>query len=327
MYALQSKAGVFAYFRAPVPWMELARRTAVDTYRDGCPGLAAQLAFYFMLGLFPALLVVLSLLAYLPLDATLKDTVAQMQALMPAEASNLIQRELDTLLKGAHGGLVTFALLAALWSSSSAMSAVISTLNRAYDIEEWRPWWKTRLIAIALTAALALFVVAAFALVVGGADLAYAVSNWLGAGDLFRLVWRYAQWPVALALVVFAIDLVYHFAPNADTEWVWVSPGSLLATGLWLLASTGFRLYLQHVGSIGAVYGAIGSAVVLLLWFYLSGFAILIGAELNAEIDRALPSRDDAPQGPGRRKKIGPAAEKEAAKAQAGRRPGAGGDE
>lgn len=305
---------MFLYFRAPVSWTELARRTVVDTFRDGCPGLAAQLAFYFLLGLFPALLVILSLLTYLPVDAALGTTIERMQALMPAEVGRLVQRELDNLLQGVHGGLVTFALAGALWSSSSAMSAVISALNRAYDIEEWRPWWKTRLIAIALTIALALFVVAAFALVVGGADLAGAMASWLGAGDIFTQIWRYAQWPVAFALVVFAIDLVYHFAPNADTEWVWVSPGSLLATGLWLLTSTGFRLYLLHVGTIGAVYGAIGSVVVLLLWFYLSGFALLIGAELNAEIDRALPSRDDEPQGPHRRKKIGRAAEKHAAR-------------
>jgi membrane protein len=305
---------VFLYFRAPVPWTALARRTIVDTFRDGCPGLAAQLAFYFLLGLFPALLVVLSLLTYLPVDAALGQTIERMQAFMPDEVATLVQRELDTLLQGAHGGLMTFALAGAIWSSSSAMSAVISTLNRAYDIEEWRPWWKTRLIAIALTVALAIFVVAAFALVVGGADLARAVASWVGAGDIFRRVGQVAQWPVAFALVVFAIDLVYHFAPNADTEWVWVSPGSLLATGLWLLTSLGFRLYLQHVGSIGAVYGAIGSVVVLLLWFYLSGLALLIGAELNAEIDRALPSRDDEPQGPARRKKIGPAAEKHAAR-------------
>jgi membrane protein len=191
------------------------------------------------------------------------------------------------------------------------MSAIIYALNRAYDIEEWRPWWKTRLIAIALTVALAIFVAAAFALVVGGADLGAAMSRWLGAGDLLDPFWPLLQWLLAFALAVFAIDLIYHFAPNADTEWVWVSPGSLLATGLWLLTSIGFRLYLQYVGTIGVFYGAIGSVIVLLLWFYLTGFAILVGAELNAEIDRALPSRDTAPQGPTRRKKIGLAAERD----------------
>ena len=301
---------MFLYFRAPVPWRELARRTLVDTFRDGCPGLAAQLAFYFLLGLFPALLVVISLLSYLPLESALGVAIERMQALMPTSAHGLLQRETEALMRGGHTGVLTFALLGALWSSSSAMSAIIYALNRAYDIEEWRPWWKTRLIAVALTIALAIFVAAAFALVVGGADLGAAISGWLGAGDLIGPYWPFLQWPLAFALAVFAIDLVYHFAPNADTEWVWVSPGSLLATGLWLLTSIGFRLYLQYVGTIGVFYGAVGSVIVLLLWFYLTGFAILVGAELNAEIDRALPSRDEAPQGPTRRKRIGPAAER-----------------
>jgi membrane protein len=205
---------------------------------------------------------------------------------------------------------LTFAIAGAIWSSSSAMTAVITTLNRAYDIEEFRPWWKTRLIAIGLSVALAIFAVVAFALVVGGSDLAAAISSWVGAGDVFRRVWSVAQWPIALFFIVFAIDLVYYLAPNADANWVWITPGSLLATGLWLLTSLGFKWYLQYVSNIAAVQGAIGSVIVLLLWLYLSGFAILIGAELNAEIDRAMPTRDEAPQTPERPKKIGPAAEK-----------------
>ena len=301
---------MFLYFRAPVPWRELARRTIIETFRDGCPGLAAQLAFYFILGFFPALLVLVSLLAYLPLEPALQRAFDRLELLAPAQATGLIQRELAAIAQGTHGGLVTLALAGAIWSSSSAMTAVIYTLNRAYDIEEWRPWWKTRLIAVLLTMALAIFVVTAFAVVVGGAEMGQAIASWIGAGAVFETVWPFVRWPLAFALVVVAIDLVYHFAPNADTEWVWVSPGSLLATGLWLLTSTAFRLYLDQIGSIGAVYGAIGSVVVLMLWFYLSGFAILVGAELNAEIDRALPSHDSAPQGPTRRKKIGPAAEK-----------------
>jgi membrane protein len=188
-----------------------------------------------------------------------------------------------------------------------AMTAVITTLNRVYDIEDFRPWWKTRLIAIGLSVTLAVFAVIAFGLVVGGSDLAGASASWLGAGDLFQRAWTVAQWPVAFLCVVFAIDVVYYLAPNADTEWVWITPGSIVATALWLITSLGFKWYLQYVSNIAAVQGAIGSVIVLLLWLYLSGFAILIGAELNAEIDRAMPTRDDAPQTPARRKKIGPA--------------------
>jgi membrane protein len=117
------------------------------------------------------------------------------------------------------------------------------------------------------------------------------------------------QWPVVLVLVVVAVDLVYYFGPNADTEWVWITPGSVLATTLWLLVSFGFKIYVQNVGNYSAVYGAIGAVIVLMLWLYLSGFALLVGAELNAEIDKAMPGRDRSPQGPDHKRRIGPAAE------------------
>ena len=295
---------MFAYFRAPLPWTELIRRTVVDTFEDGVPGLAAQLAFYFLLALFPALLFLVSLLAYLPVEAAIANVVQRLQPFLPRDVITLVQSEIDKLLQGSERSLLTFTIAGAVWSSSSALTAVITTLNRAYDIEEFRPWWRTRLIAIALSMTLAVFVVLAFALVVGGSDLAGAVALWLGAGEVFETLWGIVQWPVALFFVVFAIDLVYYFAPNADTRWVWISPGSLVATALWLLTSIGFKLYLQHVSNVAIVHGALGSVIVLLLWLYLSGFAILIGAELNAEIDRALPSADDAPQSAERPKKI-----------------------
>lgn len=307
----------FAYFRAPVGWPELAKRTVKDTVDDGCFGLAAQLAFYFFLAVFPALLFLVSLLAYLPVEGALAGALDRLAGIVPNDVLVLVRRQIDAVLAGRHGGLLTLAIAGAVWSSSSAMTAIIHALNTAYDIEEWRPWWRARLVAIGLTLALSLFVLCAIVLVVGGADLAEWAARQIGAGDRFVRIWQIAQWPLALALVVFAIDLVYRFAPNADTEWVWITPGALLAVALWVVASYGFRFYVQSLSDYTAVYGAIGSVIVLLLWLYLSGLALLVGAELNAEIDRALPSRDERPQGPGQRKKIGPAAEK----AQATRAP------
>ncbi len=295
---------MFAYFRAPVPWTELSKRTVREVIDDGCPGLAAQLSFYFFLALFPALLFFISLLAYLPVDLAIGTTMERLHGLLPQDVLDLVGREVDRTLRGSHRGLLTFAVAGAVWSSSSAMTAVIYTLNRAYDLEEWRPWWKTRLIAIGLTVALALFVIVAFGLVVGGADLAQSAAGWIGAGDLFQRVWALARWPVAFSLVVVGVELVYHFAPNAETRWTWLTPGSLLATGLWLLASVGFRIYITRVSNFAVVYGAIGSVIVMLLWFYLSGFALLVGAELNSEIDHALPTRDEGQQTPHRRRKI-----------------------
>jgi membrane protein len=284
---------MFAYFRAPLPWRELARRTIVDTVEDGCPGLAAQLAFYFVLAVFPALLFLVSLAAYLPVEPALAPAFERLRDVVPPEALTLLERHLMEVAEEQQGGLLTLGIAGALWSSSSALTAIIYSLNRAYDIAEWRPWWHTRLLAIVLTLALATFVLAAFVLVVAGADLGAWAAARVGAFDTFAWFWSMAQWPVAIALVVFAVDLVYYFAPNADTEWVWVSPGALLATSLWLVTSIGFRFYVRNLSDYTAVYGAIGSVIVLLLWFYLSGFALLIGAELNAEIDKAIPERND----------------------------------
>lgn len=279
---------LFAYFQPPISWKELARRTVADTMEDGCPGLAAQLAFYFLLALFPTLLFIVSLLAYVPAGSALRDSLDQLETILPQEILGLIRQQLDQLLAGDHGGLLTIGIAGAIWSSSSAITAIISALNRAFDIEEWRPFWKRRLLSIGLTIGLAVFVVSAFVLVVGGGGMARWTAEQMGFGPVFTRVWAILQWPVALALVVLAVDLVYHFAPNSKARWVWVTPGALLATGLWLLTSFGFKIYVQNFSTYSAVQGAIGAVIVLMLWFYLSGFALLIGAELNAEIHRAL---------------------------------------
>lgn len=298
---------MFAYFRAPLTWRELGRRTLADTLEDDCPGLAAQLAFYFFLSVFPALLFVVSLLGYLPVETRLAGAIAQLEAFLPKEILQFLREQIDEALAGRQGGLLTIGIVGAIWSSSSAVTAIITALNRAYDIDEWRPWWKRRLMAIALTIALAVFVVVAFVCVVGGGDLAAWIADRLGFGEWLARVWTIVQWMLAIALVVVAVDLVYYIAPNADTPFVWVTPGALLATALWLLTSLGFKVYVQNFSNYTAVHGAIGAIIVLLLWFYLSGFALLVGAELNAEIDKALHPAHSQP--PGERKKIGPAAD------------------
>jgi membrane protein len=298
---------VFAYFRVPLTWTELARRTIADTLEDDCPGLAAQLAFYFFLSVFPALLFIVSLLSYVPVDTQLGAALAQLEAVLPPEILQFLGEQIDETLAGGQGGLLTIGILGAIWSSSSAVTAIITALNRAYDIDEWRPWWKRRLVAIALTIALALFVAVAFVFVVGGGDLATWVADRLGLDGVLAASWSVVQWSLALVLVVIAVDLVYYFAPNADTPFVWVTPGALLATTLWLITSVAFKVYVQNFSNYTAVHGAIGAVIVLLLWFYLSGFALLVGAELNAEIDKAL--HPALTQQRGERKPIGPAAD------------------
>ena len=303
------------YFRAPLGWRELIRRTIDDTIDDGVVGLAAQLAFYFFLALFPALLLMVSLLAVLPVDAQLAAVLERVSTVAPGEMLSIIREQIQRVRDGPPGGLLTLAIAGAIWSSSSAITDIIGTLNHAYDIEEGRPWWKTRLLAVGLTLMLAVFIVAAFTVVIGGLDLAEWLARRVGAGGLFTTIWSLVQWPFALFLVVLAIDLVYFVAPNAETEWTWLTPGAVLATGLWLLASLGFKVYLSSFADFGAVYGSIGGVIILLLWFYLSAFALLVGAELNAEMDKAMRAHGIARQDPGGHARIGAAADKAAGEA------------
>ena len=224
----------------------------------------------------------------------------------PREMTEILRSQLESIANGEHTGLLTFGFVMALWSSSAALVALTDALNRAYDIEEARPWWKVRLIAIALTLALAAFVLVAFGLILAGPTLAEWVSARVGLGSAFEWTWKIVQWPLVFGLVAVALACVNYFAPDADQDWAWVSPGALLATFLWLLASLGFKVYVANFGSYNETYGSLGGIIVLMLWFYITGLAILAGAEMNAEIEHASPyGKNPGEKVPGQRKKLG----------------------
>ena len=187
--------------------------------------------------------------------------------------------------------------------------AIIGSLNRAYDIDEARPWWQVRLTALALTLALATLGLLAFGLIVAGSTAAAGIAMSLGFGGAFKQAWNILQWPVAFFLVSTAIGLIYRYAPDAEQDWTWVTPGAALATLLWFIASLVFKFYVSSVTDYNATYGAAGGVMVLLLWFYMSGLAVLVGAEMNAEIEHASPwGKAVGEKVPGQRRKIGAAA-------------------
>jgi membrane protein len=169
------------------------------------------------------------------------------------------------------------------------MDAIISTLNQAYDIQEGRSWWKVKSTAIGLTVALAAFIVISMALVMVGPALGVKVAAWFGFGPAFTMAWNILRWPVVFGLVTLGIAVIYYYAPDAEQEWIWITPGSVLATLLWLVISIGFTFYITNFASYNATYGTIGGVIVLMLWFYVSSLAVLAGAELNAEIEHASP--------------------------------------
>ena len=300
---------MLAYLKVPVGWGELFKRTARETLADDVLSLAAELAYYFFLALFPALLFAVALASFFPIDNLVDDIVQRLGGIAPPDVLEILRTQITKIAEGEHGGLLTAGMLLTLWSTSAGMAAIINTLNKAYDIEESRPWWKVRLTAIALTIALVVFILLSFALVIVGPTFAKQVAEWFGLGTAFVWTWWILQWPVVFVLVATAIGLVYYFAPDADQEWVWLTPGSVLATLLWLVFSLGFKFYVSNFASYNETYGAIGGVIVLLLWFYTSGLAILIGAELNSEIEHASPyGKDPGEKVPGEKRRIGVAA-------------------
>jgi len=277
------------FARLHLSWWELARRTVRETIDDDCLGLAAQVAYYLFLALFPALLFLLAIASFLPIENLTDEVGRLLGPLVSAEVLTLIQDQMTRLAEAESGGLLTFGVLAALWSSSAGVVAIVSALNRAYDIEEGRPWWHVRLLAIALTLGMAVLVLLALALVVVGPEVATYLGDTVGFGSAFKWAWLILQWPLVFAMASTAIGLAYYYGPDAEQEWVWITPGAVLATALWLLMSLAFRYYVANFTDYNASYGSVGGVMVLMLWFYISGLAILIGAEMNAEIEHASP--------------------------------------
>ena len=222
-------------------WRDLLRRTLSEAFvQDNCLALAAQLAYYFFFALFPTLLILIAIASFFPLAALVDDTVRLFGPFVPPEVLAIVTDQLRKLSDGNQGGLLTLGVVAAIWSSSTAMTAIADTLNHAYDVDEGRPWWKVRLIAIALTIGVAAFILVATALVLAGPAVAEYLADWWYLGTAFEWTWKVMQWPLSFVSVSLAIALIYYHAPDVEQEWTWLVPGSLLATALWLLATLGF---------------------------------------------------------------------------------------
>jgi membrane protein len=273
----------------PLSWWELARRTGREVMDDDVFGLAAQLSYYFFLALFPAILFLLALASFFPLSNITDDVGRSLGAFVSPQVLDLIQEQMRRLANNENGGLLTFGVAGALWSSSAALVSIVSALNRAYDITEGRSWWKVRLLAIGLTLGVALIVLVALSLVLVGPALAERLERATGWGAPFEWTWLVLQWPLVFALIASGIGLIYYFGPDADQDWVWITPGAVAATILWLVVSLLFKVYVANFTDYEGSYGTVGGVIVVLLWFYLSGIAILAGAELNAEIEHASP--------------------------------------
>ena len=275
---------------------ELARRAVHESIADDVPGQSAKLSYYLTLAVFPLLIFVFDVIGFIaPGSNWLPTLLAYWRHVLPRSAYELIVSTLEQVTATAGGGKLSLSLVGTIWAASAAMGAIIDGLNKAYEVKEGRPWWKAQLVAIGLTIALGFFIVIALAIVLYGNRIGEFLANEVGLGPQFKQTWTVVQWPIGLIFVLIAFVLLYRYAPDLHgLRWDQVTPGAMVAVGLWLTVSIGFRIYLHYFNHYGATYGSLGAVIILMLWFYLTGAAILVGGEVNAEIENAA-AREGVP--------------------------------
>ena len=277
-------------------WRELAKRVWKEIQDDEVLGRAAELSYYFLLALFPFLIFLTSILGLIlgSGNNTRQMLFDYLARVMPPAAFQLISQTMIEVSHASSGGKISFGLLAALWAASNGMTAITTSLNSAYDVPETRPWWKQRLTAIALTMSLSVLIISALILVVAGGWIADWLAASFGLGSTFPLAWKIIQWPIVLFCITLAFALIYYFAPDLhDQKWQWLTPGAAIGVALWLLVSIAFRVYLNFFDSYSATYGSLGAVIILMLWLYFTGTAVLIGGEINSEIEHAAAQQGE----------------------------------
>ncbi|WP_241385759.1 YihY/virulence factor BrkB family protein [Rhodococcus sp. CH91] len=270
-------------------WKYVLRRTIREFSHDQCTDVAAGLTYYAVLSLFPALLVVVSLLGVFGQGQSTVDTVLGMiEDLGPSSAVDTLRGPIEQLVAAPTAGFaLVVGILGALWSASGYVGAFGRAMNRIYEIEEGRPVWKLRPLMLLVTALALVAVGATVLMLVVSGPVARAIGDVIGLGDTAVTVWNIAKWPVMLLLVVVLVAVLYYATPNvAQPKFRWISLGSLIAIVVWILASVGFAFYVSNFGSYNKTYGSLAGAVIFLLWLWITNVALLFGAEFDAEMER-----------------------------------------
>ena len=265
------------------------RKTAREFQHDQCTDLAAALTYYAVLSLFPAVLVVVSLLGVFGQGRNTTDAVLDIVSDMaPPSTVDTLRPTIQQLVESPSAGFaLVLGILTALWSASGYVGAFGRAMNRIYEVPEGRPVWKLRPLQLALTLAGLIMVAAvAFMLAVSG-PVARAIGNAIGLGDVALTLWNILRWPVILVLVAVAVAVLYYATPNVQQpKFRWTSVGAALAILVWILASVGFGVYVANFGSYNKTYGALAGVIIFLLWLWITNLALLFGAELDSELER-----------------------------------------
>jgi membrane protein len=270
-------------------WRAAFKRSFADFRNNDCMGLAQQIAYSSLLAFFPAMAFLVGALGLFHLFDDLKSLLDPIAPDGVIEFISGLQRDSG---EGTSAAAFTIGFVVAIWAASGAMKSVIHAMNRADELQENRPFWKLRAIAIILVVLSGITTAGIFLLIVVGGALGNVITKKTSLGGAFEWGWGIARWPIAFCAIVLFFGLVYYLAPNTtQRSWRWITPGAIVGGLLWLLLSGLFALYVTFAGNYTKTYGALASGVILLLWLNYSAFALLYGAQLNAELDRQADSR------------------------------------
>jgi membrane protein len=275
-------------------WRELLRRVWGGISQNDLINRGYELAYNFLLAVFPLLLCLVAVLGLFASEGSkLQDHLFfYFQQALPPAAYHLVVRTLNEITANSGGGKVTLGLLLALLSGSGGMTQLMSTLNAAYEVREARSWIKVHATSLGLTVAMSLLIIAALLLILAGGWLIGLMAKELGLGTGFLVLGRVLQWAVALAFVVLAFAVIYYYAPDVkEQHWYWITPGSVVGVLVWAFASAVLRAYLHFFNTYSKTYGSLGAVMILMLWFYITGLAFLLGGQINSTIEHAAAEK------------------------------------
>ncbi len=263
---------------------QIVRNAFRDILQNHTMAMAAGLSYYFVLSLFPLLILAAAVLAYLPIHDLFNNLLGAMARVVPADSMGLVRKIVASVISPHRGGLLTFGILATLWSASGGFNSLIEALNVAYDVPETRPIWKTRLVSIELMFIIGVLMMVGIGAMLVGPEFGFWLANKVNLSDQFADTWNYLRWGVSLGFTVVAVELIYFLAPNVRQRFTSTLPGAVVGVGSWIGLSYGLSAYFQHFANYNKTYGVLGAAIALLVWLYYSWFAILVGAEINSEL-------------------------------------------